>query len=53
MARPTKKEAVVKQLRDREIVLMVGKGYPLDYICHYFGLTKGRVSQITKKADKY
>lgn len=48
MARPTKKESIAIIKRNVEIVAMETKGYPLDYICSYFGLTKGRVSQILK-----
>jgi hypothetical protein len=49
MARPNKKEAIVIQKRNKELLAMVKNGYPMDYICSYFGLTKGRISQIIKK----
>ena len=52
MARPNKKEAIVIQKRNAELLTMVQKGYPLDYICSYFNLTKGRVSQIIKKNEE-
>lgn len=52
MARPSKEEAIVIQKRNKELLTMVDKGYPIDYICSYFGLTKGRVSQIIKKSKK-
>ena len=52
MARPNKREAIVIQKRDQELLTMVEKGYPIDYICSYFNLSKGRVSQIIKNREK-
>lgn len=49
MARPNKSEAIAKRKRDKKMLMMIKKGYPADYISAYFGLTKGRVSQILKK----
>ena len=49
MARPTKAQSIVIQKRNEEILAMVEKGYPMDYIYNYFGLTKGRLSQILKR----
>jgi len=52
MARPTKEQAVVIEKRNREIMEMVEKGYPMDYIYNYFNLSKGRLSQIIRKIKK-
>ena len=52
MARPNKAQAVIIQKRNDEIVEMLKKGYPMDYIYNYFSLTKGRLSQIIKKLKK-
>jgi hypothetical protein len=49
MARPNKEQLVVIQKRNKELLTMVKKGYPSDYICSFFNLSKGRVSQIIKK----
>ena len=49
MARPNKKEAIVIEKRNQELLTMIEKGYPIDYICSFFGLSKGRVSQIVKQ----
>ena len=52
IGRPTKKEAIIIQQRDKELLAFFDKGYPVDYICAYFNLTKGRVSQIINKRKK-
>jgi hypothetical protein len=52
MTRPTKSEAIVIQKRNKEILEMEKKGYPRDYICNYFGLSKGRLSLILKKIKR-
>jgi len=49
--RPEKSEAIAIAKRNREIIKM-SKRYPIDYIAAYYGLTKGRVSQIIKQAKK-
>lgn len=49
MARPTKQEAIAIKKRNEDIFAMSVKGYPLDYISSYTGLTKGRVVQILKQ----
>lgn len=49
MPRPTKHEAVIIAKRNEEILIMDEKGYPLDYITSYYGITKGRVVQILKE----
>lgn len=46
MARPTSKEKLIFKIRDRKIVKMIDKGYPLPYISTFFNLSKGRLTQI-------
>lgn len=47
--RPTKKEQAAIAVRDKEIVEMYDKNYPLDYLSTYFGLSKARIVNIYKK----
>ena len=49
MTRPNKKQTIIIEKRNRDILEMEKKGYPRDYICSYFGLSKGRLSLILKK----
>lgn len=49
MARPTKKEAVLKLQRNTMIKSMANKGYPLVYIAAIYNISKGAVSKIVKK----
>ena len=44
--RPTKKDLIAVARRDKEIVEMHEKGYPLDYIAAFFNISKQRVFQI-------
>ena len=52
MARPTKREALVLQERDKKILVMINKGYPLPYVATVFNLSKGRLVQISKMYSK-
>ena len=52
IGRPNKNEAIAIKDRNRDIIAMDNKGYPLDYISSYHNLTKGRVVQIIKKEAK-
>lgn len=52
MARPNKTKAIAIKKRNKEIVAMDEKGYPLDYLASYSNLTKGRVVQILKKESE-
>ena len=47
--RPTKKQGLFKEKRDKELLEMWEKNYPLDYIAGYFNITKARVIQIKNK----
>ena len=51
LGRPNKQDAIAISKRNSELYQMFKKGYPRDYIISYFGLTKGRVAQIIKKAQ--
>jgi len=52
MARPNKKEARIILKRNKIILMMNKKGYPLDYISIFHNLSKGRIVQILKKEIK-
>ena len=49
MAKPTAKEQAIIDNRNKDILEMDKKGYPREYICSYYKLSKGRVSLILKK----
>jgi DNA-binding MarR family transcriptional regulator len=49
MARPTKARAVSIAQRNKKIIQMAKRGYPLVYIADYFNVTKGTISKIVKK----
>jgi len=57
MARPTKKEGLIFKIRDRKIIKMIDKNYPLPYVSTFFNLSTGRLVQIYKaygqKEEKY
>ena len=44
--RPTNIQRLAKEKRDKKLVEMYEKNYPLDYLAGYFNLTKGRIIQI-------
>jgi len=53
--RPSKKQQIAIEKRDKEIVKMYEDNYPLDYIAGYFNISKGRIVQICNRnpgADK-
>ena len=50
MGRPTKKDQVLKDERNKKIVSMRKSGYPLIYIAATFNVSKSRISRILKKA---
>ena len=50
MARPNKNEAIAIAKRNKELFKM--RKYPQDYLCAYFNLSKGRISQILKKGEE-
>lgn len=42
----------LKEKRNKRIVSMFKRGYPQEYIAGYFGISKGRVSQIIKSCEE-
>ena len=52
--RPNKERKVSIAMRDKKLVEMYDKKYPLEYLATYFNLTKGRIIQIyVSKAHLY
>ena len=51
MARPNRVEALMKQKRDNQIVMMKFRGFPLDYIAATYNISKGRVVQILRRKE--
>ena len=47
--RPSKEDSIAIAKRNKEIARM-GKKYPVEYLASFYGLTKGRISQILKEA---
>ena len=52
MARPNKKEAAQIIIRNKEILKMAKRGYPLGYISAFFNLSNGRTSKIINQIEK-
>lgn len=52
MARPNRIEALMKQKRDNQIVLMKERGFPLDYIAATYNISRGRVVQILQRKQR-
>ena len=50
--RPSKKQQIAIEKRDKELIKMSQDGYPLDYIASYFSISKGRVVQIISKISQ-
>lgn len=51
MARPTKAQQAANTIRDKDILDMHQKNYPLEYIAAYYNLSKTRVVRIIKTQE--
>lgn len=49
--RPDKEKALANEKRDKNILSMKEKGYPLGYIAQFHGISKSRVIHIVKRKD--
>ena len=50
--RPSKKQEAIIAVRNKEIVEMYRKNFPLDYMVAYFNLSKSTIVNIYKKVNK-